>query len=78
MEDHSLIGGFGSAVIEEAVRRGLDTTLITSLGLPDRFIGHGSRKEQLEEAGIDTHAIATTASKILQSTPCESPAVLTT
>jgi len=78
VEDHSLIGGFGSAVIEEAVRRGLDTTLITSLGLPDRFIGHGSRKEQLEEAGIDTHTIATTASKILQSTPCESPAVLTT
>ncbi len=77
VEDHSLIGGFGSAVIEEAVKRKLDTTLITPLGLPDRFIGHGSRAEQLREAGIDAASIATVASRVLSSQPNESPAIVT-
>jgi len=78
VEDHSVIGGFGSAVIEEAVRRKLDTTLITVLGLPDHFIGHGSRKEQLEEAGIDAVSIATVVARILSPTASESPVIVTT
>lgn len=78
VEDHSVVGGFGSAVIEEAVRRKLDTSLITTLGLPDRFIGHGSRKEQLEEAGIDAASIATVLSRILSTRPSASPVALTT
>jgi 1-deoxy-D-xylulose-5-phosphate synthase len=77
VEDHSVVGGFGSSVIEEAVKRQLDTTLITTLGLPDRFIGHGSREEQLREAGIDASSIATVASRILQSQPEESHVIIT-
>jgi len=77
VEDHSLIGGFGSAVVEEAVRRNLDTTLITTLGLPDHWIGHGSRREQLEEAGIDATSIANVATRILNSQPSEAPVVVT-
>ena len=77
VEDHSLIGGFGAAIIEEAVRRKLDTTLITTLGLPDRFIPHGSRKEQLEEAGIDAVSIATVAEKILNTKLYESEVTVT-
>jgi len=77
VEDHSLIGGFGSAIIEEAVRRKLDTSLITTLGLPDYWIGHGSRKEQLEEAGIDANSIATVATRILNSQPSKTPVVVT-
>lgn len=77
VEDHSVIGGFGSAVIEEAIARKLDTTLITTLGLPDYFIGHGSRKEQLEEAGIDAVSIAAVASRILSTRQSESPIVVT-
>ncbi|MBC8309731.1 MAG: 1-deoxy-D-xylulose-5-phosphate synthase [Phycisphaerales bacterium] len=77
VEDHSVIGGFGSAVIEEAVKRKLDTTLITTLGLPDYWIGHGSRKEQLEEAGIDATSIANVAERILNTQQSESPVVIT-
>jgi len=77
IEDHSLIGGFGSAVLEEAANRKLDTSLITALGLPDHWIGHGSRKEQLEEAGIDAVSIATVAQRILNSQQSESPVVVT-
>lgn len=77
VEDHSLIGGFGSAVLEEAVNRKLDTTLITTLGLPDRFIPHGSRQEQLQDAGIDSTSIAAVASKILCEQPSESLEIIT-
>ena len=77
VEDHGLIGGFGAAIIEEAVRRKLDTTLITTLGLPDRFIPHGSRKEQLEEAGIDAVSIATVAERILNTKQYESEVTAT-
>lgn len=77
VEDHSTIGGFGSAVIEEASNRNLDTSLVTVLGLPDRWIGHGSRKEQLEEAGIDATSIALVAEKFLQPTKTEIPEVVT-
>ncbi|MBT7657781.1 MAG: 1-deoxy-D-xylulose-5-phosphate synthase [Phycisphaerae bacterium] len=77
VEDHSTIGGFGSAVIEEASNRNLDTSLVTVLGLPDRWIGHGSRKEQLEEAGIDATSIALVAEKFLQPTKTEIPEIVT-
>ena len=80
VEDHSIIGGFGSAVLEEAVNRKLDASRITRLALPDRWIGHGSRNEQLAEAGIDAVGIAATAVTILDSKhspesteACESP-----
>ena len=77
VEDHSIIGGFGAAILEEAARRNLDTTYITTLGLPDRWIGHGSRKEQLAEAGIDATGIAAIASRILSSSEIEAPFVVT-
>ena len=67
VEDHSIIGGFGSAVVDEASKRGCDTTQIESIGLPDRWIGHGSRAEQLEEAGIDAKCIASKATEMLNA-----------
>ncbi len=57
IEDHGLIGGFGAAVIEAAADRGLDTSLISRAGLPDRWIHQGSRGEQLAEAGLDRAGI---------------------
>jgi len=67
IEDHSIIGGFGSAVVEEAFKRGCDTTRIELIGLPDHWIGHGSRGEQLEEAGIDAKCIASKATEMLNT-----------
>ncbi|NOX59096.1 MAG: 1-deoxy-D-xylulose-5-phosphate synthase [Planctomycetes bacterium] len=58
VEDHALQGGFGSIVLETAQDLGLDASNVTRLGLPDRFIEHGSRGSQLSEAGIDATAIA--------------------
>ncbi|HYF13559.1 MAG TPA: 1-deoxy-D-xylulose-5-phosphate synthase [Phycisphaerales bacterium] len=53
LEDHSVVGGFGSAVLEAAQEMGLDASLITRLGLPDRWIYQDSRAEQLAEVGLD-------------------------
>jgi 1-deoxy-D-xylulose-5-phosphate synthase len=59
VEDHSLAGGFGSAVLEAAQELRLPTDRIVRLGMPvDRFIRHGTRAGQLAECGIDAAGIA--------------------
>lgn len=57
IEDHSLIGGFGAALLEEAQLLGLDASIIHRLGLPDAWIAQASRAEQLTLAGIDQAGI---------------------
>ena len=51
-EEHSLDGGFGSAVLETANRLGLSTESIIRLGLdPERFYEHGSRAHPVGRGG---------------------------
>ncbi|MCL6471970.1 MAG: 1-deoxy-D-xylulose-5-phosphate synthase [Firmicutes bacterium] len=57
VEENSLIGGFGSGVLEIMAEQGL-TTPVQRLGLPDRFISHGSMKRLLAEVGLDANGIA--------------------
>ncbi|MBY0311297.1 MAG: 1-deoxy-D-xylulose-5-phosphate synthase [Phycisphaerales bacterium] len=57
VEDHSIIGGFGAAVLESAQEQHLDTSRIVRLGLPDSWIIQDSRARQLEIAGIDEAGI---------------------
>ena len=57
-EEHAAIGGFGSAVLELAASRGLSIANVRVLGMPDRYIAHASRAEQLAEAGLDSAGIA--------------------
>ncbi len=58
VEDHSVIGGFGSAVLEAAQAMNLDSSRIVRLGLPDSWILQDGRNAQLAEAGIDAAGIA--------------------
>jgi len=53
VEDHSLIGGFGSAVLEAAQDMGLNTVPISRMGLPDSWVYQDSRAKQLAEVGLD-------------------------
>ncbi len=67
IEDHSVVGGFGSAVLEVAQQLGIDTSRSVRLGIPaDRFIAHGSRAGQLAEAGLDAAGIAAAAVRLLE------------
>jgi 1-deoxy-D-xylulose-5-phosphate synthase len=53
VEEGTLEGGFGSAVLEAANSAGLDTRGVVRLGLPDRFIEHAERGQLLEALELD-------------------------
>ena len=52
LEENAVAGGAGSAVGEAAGRRGR-AAAAAALGIPDRFIEHGSREDCLAAAGLD-------------------------
>lgn len=58
VEDHALLGGFGSAVLEAVSERSARVGRLLRIGIPDRFIPHGSRDDCLRDAGIDAVSIA--------------------
>jgi 1-deoxy-D-xylulose-5-phosphate synthase len=64
-EDHAVAGGFGSAVLELAGLRGLDASRLRLAGLPDRFLAHASRQQQLAEAGLTANHLAATMKELI-------------
>jgi 1-deoxy-D-xylulose-5-phosphate synthase len=66
VEEGTLEGGFGSALLEAANSAGLPTNNIVRLGIPDRFIEHGERAELLAELGLDAKRIAETVRSQLE------------
>ncbi|MBG9590410.1 1-deoxy-D-xylulose-5-phosphate synthase [Cytobacillus firmus] len=52
IEEAVLQGGFGSAVLEYAHEHGFHHSEIDRMGIPDKFIEHGSVNELLEEIGM--------------------------
>ena len=69
VEDHSIRGGFGACVLEACNEHGLDTRLVTRLALPDQWIYHGERKEQLVDAGLDPASIARSVREAIERHP---------
>ena len=61
VEESSLVGGFGSAVLEAASDAGLNTSTITRLGIPDRFIEHGERAELLDSINLSIDGLVRVA-----------------
>jgi len=66
-EDHAMIGGFGSAVLELASARGLNTANVRLAGIPDRFLPHAKRQEQLTDAGLDATHLAVAMKDMIQN-----------
>jgi 1-deoxy-D-xylulose-5-phosphate synthase len=66
VEEGTLEGGFGSAVLEAANAAGLDTRNIIRLGIPDRFVEHAERAELLADLGLDVEGICRTVRQGLQ------------
>lgn len=71
IEEGCLMGGFGSAVLESASDAGINTSHVRRLGLPDRFILHAERDEQLAEAGLDEAGIYEAALKLARQVGLE-------
>ena len=58
VEENALEGGFGSAVLEYYERQGiLPAVRIRRLGVPDRYIPHATRREQLVVCGLDADSL---------------------
>lgn len=82
IEDHSIIGGFGAAIMEGAhalaAAHSLTVPAITTLGIPDRWILQDSRPKQLAEVGIDATGIASALRELLSKASVREPAVTVT
>ena len=73
VEDHSVVGGFGAAVLEVAAEMGLSAERVVRLGIPsERFVGYGSRTEQLAEVGLDADGIAASVRRAVETARHES------
>lgn len=57
VEDASIVGGLGSAVIEY-MNDNKYTARVQRLGIPDRFVDHGTQEELYRECGYDAEGIA--------------------
>ena len=57
LEENVLPGGFGEGVMDALARMGIEVPVFP-MGVPDRFIGHGTVAEQLEECALSTLQIS--------------------
>ncbi len=69
VEDGVLQGGFGSAVLEFMTDHHYSARVIR-LGVPDKFVEHGSQEELIRECEFDAAGISRTAENLLANS-CE-------
>jgi 1-deoxy-D-xylulose-5-phosphate synthase len=58
VEENAVSGGFGSAVLEELTKAGMEGLKVKILGIPDEFIEHGSQSLLRKNLGLDAEGIA--------------------
>jgi 1-deoxy-D-xylulose-5-phosphate synthase len=73
VEEGTLQGGFGSAVLEAANDAGLATTNVRRLGLPDQFVPHAERDELLADIGLNEDGIYRHARELAAATGVGKP-----
>jgi 1-deoxy-D-xylulose-5-phosphate synthase len=59
LEENVVAGGAGSAIGELLAAQDIQVCLL-HIGIPDRFIEHGSREDCLQLAGLDTASLTVT------------------
>lgn len=73
LEEHAVSGGFGAAVLEALTASGQPLPAVLTLGVPDRFVEHGTRKRLLAKLGFTPRGLA---DRILQALGVEADAAL--
>ena len=68
IEDGCVQGGFGSAVLEFMAKNNYSAN-IKILGIPDKFVSHGTQKELYAECFYDEDAIIKAACSLLKKDP---------
>jgi 1-deoxy-D-xylulose-5-phosphate synthase len=62
IEDHTIVGGFGAAILEELQLLGItiDSAQFLRFGAPDSFVHHANQSEQHSECGYDVGGVVKT------------------
>jgi 1-deoxy-D-xylulose-5-phosphate synthase len=74
VEENALMGGFGSAVLELFVEKGLNGIRVKRLGIQDTFVEHGAQDYLRRKYGIDAEGILQAAEGLLGVRNLGSPA----
>ncbi|QMS85687.1 1-deoxy-D-xylulose-5-phosphate synthase [Candidatus Xianfuyuplasma coldseepsis] len=56
-EESSILGGFGSSILEFCNQHQLPTTNIHLMGIPEQYVAHGTKQELLHELNLDVDSI---------------------
>jgi len=67
IEEGTISGGFGSAVLELLAAQGLGSAAVKCLGIPDAYVEHGPRRALLESLGLSATGIARAVLSFLQT-----------
>ncbi len=68
VEEHALQGGFGSAVLECIEDNRLSAVKVLRIGLPDKFIEHGTQAVLRQKYGLDTDGIYASIKDFMEKT----------
>ncbi|MBN1756253.1 1-deoxy-D-xylulose-5-phosphate synthase [bacterium] len=68
LEENTLLGGFGSSILEFAFRNNFNKNLFLNLGISDKFVPQGGRDEILQKLGLDTDNITNQILAFLERT----------
>jgi 1-deoxy-D-xylulose-5-phosphate synthase len=66
VEENALQGGFGSAVLELLFDNNLQHVKVRRVGIPDRYIEHGSQAQLRKDVGIDAAGITAAALEFMK------------
>jgi 1-deoxy-D-xylulose-5-phosphate synthase len=64
VEEHVVMGGFGSAILELLHEAGIHDRPVKTLGIPDQYIEHATPKAQLAHLGLNADGIAQAAMEL--------------
>jgi transketolase len=68
LENHSIIGGLGSAVSDALARAGLSVAF-AKVGIPDQFTGFGSIASLTDKYGLTVQHVVKAARKVMEASP---------
>ena len=69
LEEHTVIGGLGSAVVESLVDAGMTGKTVKRLGFPDVFTDElGSQAEIMTKYGLDPESVSTCVESMVSRT----------
>ena len=77
VEEHALQGGFGSAVLECIEDNRLSAVKVLRIGLPDKFIEHGTQTLLRQKYGLDADGIFTSVKDFVKKTSLKAVAPVT-